>query len=56
MVMIVASLSPLALANSTIDEDIAEFSYGNLDGFEPSIEGKKYMLFLIHISEPTRPY
>jgi len=43
VVMIVASLSPLALASSDIDVETSEFSYGSLDDFDPSIEGKKYM-------------
>ena len=43
VVMIVASLSPLALASSDIDAETSEFSYGSLDDFDPSIEGKKYM-------------
>ena len=50
-VMIVASLSPLALANPNIEDDTSEFSYGNLDGFDPSIEGKKYMF--TNESEPA---
>ena len=40
VVMIVASLSPLALASSDIDAETSEFSYGSLDDFDPSIEGK----------------
>ena len=43
IVMLLASLSPLTMASSVDDSEISEFSYGSLDDFSPSEEGKKYM-------------
>ena len=43
IVMLLASLSPLTMASSADDSEISEFSYGSLDEFNPSEEGKKYM-------------
>ena len=43
IVMLLASLSPLTMASSADDSEISEFSYGSLDKFNPSEEGKKYM-------------
>jgi len=40
MVMLLASLSPLAMATPTPARNLSEISYGNLDDFDPSIEGK----------------
>ena len=35
MVMLLASLSPLAMAAPISDSDMSEISYGDLDGFDP---------------------
>ena len=51
MVMLLASLSPLAMATPTSDSNVSEISYGNLDDFDPSIEGKKYMF--VNDSKPA---
>ena len=51
MVMLLASLSPLAMAAPISNSDVSEISYGNLEGFDPSIEGKKYMF--VNESEPA---
>ena len=51
MVMLLASLSPLAMATPTPARNLSEISYGNLDDFDPSIEGKKYMF--VNDSKPA---
>ena len=42
-VMLLASISPIALANSSEDNSTTNLSAGNLEGFDPSTEGKKYL-------------
>ena len=39
MVMLLASLSPLAMATPTSNSDVSDISYGSLDDFDPSLEG-----------------
>ena len=51
MVMLLASLSPLAMATPTSDSDVSDISYGSLDDFDPSLEGKKYMF--VNESKPA---
>jgi len=41
--MLLASLSPLALAEPESDESFLEVMSGDLTDFTPSIEGKQYM-------------
>ena len=41
--MLLASISPIALANSSIDNSEASVSAGNLENFDPSTEGNKYL-------------
>ena len=42
-VMLLASISPITMATASSDNNTIEISIGNLEEFDPSTEGKKYM-------------
>jgi len=50
-VLLLASISPVALVGATSDESVVEISAGNLDDFNPLKDGNKYMF--TDESEPT---
>ena len=50
-VLVLASISPVALVGATSDESVVEISAGNLDDFNPLEDGNKYMF--TDESEPT---
>jgi len=45
IVMLLASLSPITMASSVDNSEISEISYGSLDDFSPSEEGKKIYVY-----------
>jgi PKD repeat protein len=50
-VLLIASISPIAMATTSLEYSTADISAGNLDEFDPSIEGNQYMF--TNKSEPV---
>ena len=50
-VLLLASISPIALAGEISDENVVEISAGNLEDFNPLKDGNMYMF--TNDSEPT---
>ena len=51
--MLLASISPFALAESNKQDLSSEVMIGDLSDFEPSIEGKQYTVSYTHLTLPT---